>query len=159
MLLAPAAAQANPPGCAAPSLTGGEWRSYGGDLANSRNQHDEKVISAADVPTLQSAWVFSSVANGGAGDFTGTPIVADGCMYVATTRGWVFAANADTGKVVWKAQLPYGGGVNCSAAVADRLLPLAKAKKRAKKRKTHKRKRRARKSAVQRKAGTVFFNV
>jgi outer membrane protein assembly factor BamB len=175
-LLAPAAAHANPPGCAAPSLTGGEWRTYGGDLANTRNQHDEKVISAADVTTLQSAWVFSSVANGGAGDFTGTPAVADGCMYVASTRGWVFAVNADNGKLVWKAQLPYGGGVNSSVAVADRLLPVAKAKKRAKrckrgsvrkgkrcvkaKRKRHARKRRrARKSAAQPKAGTVFVNV
>jgi polyvinyl alcohol dehydrogenase (cytochrome) len=166
-LLAPAAAQANPPGCAAPSLTGGEWRSYGGDLANSRNQHDEKVISAADVPTLQSSWVFSSVANGGAGDFTGTPIVADGCMYIASTRGWVFAVNADSGKLVWKAQLPYGGGVNSSVAVADRLLPVSKAKKKTKKRKhrSHRRKKRSRKkrkarrSVAPKRAGTVFVNV
>jgi outer membrane protein assembly factor BamB len=157
-------------------MTGGEWRTYGGDLSNTRNQHDEKVISAADVPTLQSAWVFSSVANGGAGDFTGTPAVADGCMYVASTRGWVFAVSADNGKLVWKAQLPYGGGVNSSVAVADRLLPATKAKKRAKrcrrglvrkgkrcvktKRKRHaKRRRRARKSAAPQKAGTVFVNV
>jgi polyvinyl alcohol dehydrogenase (cytochrome) len=169
-LLAPAAAQANPPGCAGPSLTGGEWRSYGGDLANSRNQHAEKVISAADVPTLQSAWVFSSVENGGAGDFTGTPVVADGCVYVASTRGWVFAMNADTGKLVWKAQLPYGGNVNSSVAVADRLLPVSKAKKkkarkrkahkrRHHKRKAHKRRRKARRSAAPPKAGTVFVNV
>jgi outer membrane protein assembly factor BamB len=171
-LFAPAAAHANPPGCAGPSLTGGDWRSYGGDLANSRNQHDEKVISAADVTTLQSAWVFSSVENGGGGDFTGTPVVADGCMYVASTRGWVFAVNADTGKLVWKAQLPYGGGVNSSVAVADRLLPVAKAHKRARRCKrghvrkgkrcvkARKRKRRARKSAAsQPKAGTVFVNV
>jgi outer membrane protein assembly factor BamB len=174
-LLAPAAAHANPPGCGGPSLTGGEWRSYGGDLANTRNQQSEKVISAADVPTLQSSWVFSSVENGGAGDFTGTPVVADGCMYIASTRGWVFAVNADTGKLVWKAQLPYGGGVNSSVAVADRLLPVAKArakKKRAKRCKrgyvrkgkrcvkARKRKRkRARKSAAAPKAGTVFVNV
>jgi polyvinyl alcohol dehydrogenase (cytochrome) len=173
-LLAPAAAHANPPGCAGPSLTGGDWRSYGGDLANTRNQHDEKVISAADVTTLQSAWVFSSVENGGSGDFTGTPAVADGCMYVASTRGWVFAVNADTGKLVWKAQLPYGGTVNSSVAVADRLLPVSKAKKKRAKRcrrgharkgkrcvkarkRTHKRK--ARKSAAAPKAGTVFVNV
>jgi polyvinyl alcohol dehydrogenase (cytochrome) len=164
-LLAPAAARANPPGCAGPSLTGGDWRSYGGDLANSRNQHAERVISAADVPTLQSSWVFSSVAGGGAGDFTGTPIVADGCMYIASTRGWVFAVNADTGKLVWKAQLPYGGGVNSSVAVADRLLPVQKAKKKAKKRAKkreahkHRRKRKARKSAAAPTAGTVFVNV
>jgi polyvinyl alcohol dehydrogenase (cytochrome) len=172
-LLAPSAAQAagTPPGCAGPSLTGGEWHTYGGDLANSRNQHDEKVISASDVPTLQSSWVFSSVKNGGAGDFTGTPIVADGCMYIGSTRGWVFAVNADTGKLVWKAQLPYGGGVNSSVAVAERVLPAPRAKKKSKVRKhkarSHKRKRKARaKRRMVRKraparptAGTVFVNV
>jgi polyvinyl alcohol dehydrogenase (cytochrome) len=165
-LAVPGAAHASPPGCAAPSLTGGEWRSYGGDLSNSRNQHAEKVISAADVPTLQSAWVFSSVANGGAGDFTGTPIVADGCMYIASTRGWVFAVNADSGKLVWKAQLPFGGGVNSSVMVADRVLPAVKAKKKPKKRKhrAHRRKKRhhkrtARKSAAPKKAGTVYIAV
>src|SRR4051794_22873940 len=167
------------PGCAAPSATGGEWRTFGGDLSNTRNQHDEKVISAADVPSLTSAWVFSSVANGGAGDFTGTPIVADGCMYIASTRGWVFAVNADTGKLVWKAQLPHGGGVNSSVAVADRRLPAtAKVKKRAKRcrrgyvrkgkrcAKAHKRRSkrhgrtRARKAAAAPKtAGTVYVSV
>src|SRR3954454_24891042 len=165
------AAAADMPGCAARSMTGGEWRTFGGDLSNTRNQHDEKVISAADVPSLTSAWVFSSVSNGGAGDFTGTPIVADGCMYVASTRGWVFAVNADTGKLVWKAQLPHGGGVNSSVAVADRVLPAAKAKKKRAKRcrrgyvrkgkrcvkaRKRARKRKARKSAARVKAGTVY---
>jgi outer membrane protein assembly factor BamB len=182
-LLAPAAAagQGTPPGCAPPSLTGGDWRSYGRDFANSRNQQDEKVISAADVPTLHSAWVFSSVENGGAGDFTGTPIVADGCMYIGSTRGWVFAVNADTGKLVWKAQLPYGGGINSSLAAADRLLPAqrVKAKKKRAKRcrrgyvrkrgrcvKARKRavaKRRTRRKALRaaapRTAGTIYVNV
>ena len=116
-------AGANPPGCAPSLSTGGEWRTYGADLSNTRNQTHEQVISGADAPLLHSAWVFSSVANGGAGDFTGTPIVADGCTYIASTRGWVFAINADTGKLVWKAQLPYGGGVNSTAAIADRVLP------------------------------------
>jgi polyvinyl alcohol dehydrogenase (cytochrome) len=116
-------AAATPPGCGPPVATGGEWRTYGADLSNTRNQVHEQVISAADAPLLTPAWVFSSVSNGGSGDFTGTPVVADGCMYVASTRGWVFAVNADTGKLVWKTQLPFGGGVNSSVAVADRTLP------------------------------------
>src|SRR5207302_8822546 len=120
-----APAVANPPGRAPSPPMGGEWRSYGADLSNTRNQTHEQVLSAADAPLLTSAWVFSSVANGGAGDFTGTPIVADGCAYIASTRGWVFALNADTGKLVWKAKLPYGGGVNGSVAVAQRTLPAA----------------------------------
>ncbi|MEA2492994.1 MAG: hypothetical protein QOJ29_905, partial [Thermoleophilaceae bacterium] len=174
LLAAPAAAQAagTPPGCGPASLTGGEWRTYGGDLSNSRNQHDEKVISAADVPSLTSAWVFSSVANGGAGDFTGTPIVADGCMYIASTRGWVFAVNADSGKLVWKTKVPYGGGVNSSVAVAERTLPVAKVKSVKKKKSAKKGKRRkhakkrtkkktakAHRSAAPKTAGTIYLAV
>lgn len=108
------------PGCATSESSGGEWRTYGRDLANSRTQFHEKTIAAADVPRLAAAWTFSTVANGGAGDITGTPVVADGCMYVATTRGWVFAVNADTGKMVWRAQVPYGGAVNSTVGLADR---------------------------------------
>jgi outer membrane protein assembly factor BamB len=100
-------------------------------------------------------------------------------MYIASTRGWVFAVNADTGKLVWKAQLPHGGGVNSSVAVADRRLPAtAKVKKRAKrcrrgyvrngkrcakarKRRSKRRSRaRARKTAAAPKtAGTVYVSV
>src|SRR4051812_37431639 len=98
---APDARAADPlPGCGPTAVPGGEWRTYGRDLANSRSQPNEKAITAADAPALAAAWTFSTVANGGAGDITGTPLVADGCMYVATTRGWVFAVNADTGKLV-----------------------------------------------------------
>src|SRR5205085_9065355 len=122
--------------CAPPSLTGGDWPMYGHDYSNTRDQSNEKVISAADVPTLTSAWVFSSVANGGAGDFTGTPVVADGCVYFASTRGWAFAVNADTGKLVWKTKVPYGGGVNSSVAVAERTLPSVRVKE---KRRSHRR--------------------
>jgi outer membrane protein assembly factor BamB/plastocyanin len=172
LFAAPAAAQAGAPmpGCAGASLTGGEWRTYGGDLSNTRNQHAEKVISAADVPSLTSAWVFSSVSNGGAGDFTGTPIVADGCMYIASTRGWVFAVNADTGKLVWKAKVPFGGGVNSTVGLGERKLPVAAKKKAKKKRSKHrskrkskakarKKRRRARKSAAAPTAGTLYVAV
>jgi polyvinyl alcohol dehydrogenase (cytochrome) len=121
-----ASAAANPPGCAAPLPTGGEWRSYGGDLSNTRDQSHEKVLSASDAPLLATAWTFSTAAHGATGDFTGTPIAADGCVYAASTRGWVFAINADTGKLVWKTPLPLGGGVNGSVAVAQRALSASK---------------------------------
>ena len=118
---APVAHASKPlPGCAPTGVPGGEWRSYGGDYANSRTQFHETVISEADVPTLSPAWTFSTKSVGAEGDFTGTPVIADGCMYVASTRGWVFAVNADTGKLVWKRKVPYGGQVNGSAGVATR---------------------------------------
>ncbi len=148
-LFSAAPAAANPPGCGPSLRTGGEWRTYGADLSNSRNQVHEKVLSAADAPLLATAWVFSTAANGAAGDFTGTPIVADGCVYAASTRGWVFAINADTGKLVWKAPLPLGGGVNGSVAIADRVLPSAK---------SHRRRHRRGKNRP-RTAGTVYVAV
>ena len=46
-----------------------------------------------------------------------TPIVADGCIYVAGTGGMAFALNADTGEVVWESKLK--GGVNSTVAVED----------------------------------------
>src|SRR5438094_7658228 len=64
-------------GCAPVGVTGGEWPTYGHDLSNTRHQDRERAIAPADVPTLAPAWTFSSTGAGGAGDFTGTPAVAD----------------------------------------------------------------------------------
>lgn len=116
---APASA-AEMPGCADPDVQGGEWRSFGGDLSNTRTQPREKTIAPADVPLLTPAFTFSTSDADVEGDFTGTPIVADGCIYVATNRGWALAINADDGKLVWKTKFPQGGSANNSVAVADR---------------------------------------
>ena len=114
---APSAAQAAA-SCAEASVQGGDWPTYGHDASNTRSQPAERVISPADVPLLAPAWTFSTAKAGGEGDITGTPVITDGCAYVATNRGWVFALNADTGKVVWKSKIPYGGGVSGSVGVA-----------------------------------------
>jgi outer membrane protein assembly factor BamB/plastocyanin len=115
-------------GCALVGVTGGEWRSYGHDLSNTRHQDRERAISPADVPTLAPAWTFSSTQAGGVGDFTGTPTVADGCVFVGSNGGWVFALNADTGALVWKTEVPRGGLVNGSLTVTDGAVYLAVSK-------------------------------
>jgi outer membrane protein assembly factor BamB len=117
---APSAGAAAMPGCASSDKPGGEWRTFGHDSSNTRFQNQEKVISAADAPLLSPAWSFSTTDAGGEGDITGTPIVADGCVYVATNRGWVFALNADEGKLVWKSKLPKGGAANGTVGIAKR---------------------------------------
>lgn len=104
-------------GCAKADHPGGEWRSYGHDLANSRHQESEQVIDKGNVPTMAPAWVVSTEGLGGTGDITGTPVVADGCVYFASNRGWVYALNADTGDLVWRQGRP--GMVNGSVAVED----------------------------------------
>jgi polyvinyl alcohol dehydrogenase (cytochrome) len=114
------AAAAPLPGCAEADVPGGEWRSFGHDASNTRTQPREKSIAPADVPLLTPAWTFSGPKEGVEGDFTGTPIVADGCVYAATNRGWALALNADTGKLVWKTKFPEGGTANNSVGLADR---------------------------------------
>ena len=105
-------------GCAPAKHVGGEWRSYGHDAANSRSQPAEKTIGAVEAALLSPAWTFSASDAGGSGDFTGTPTIADGCLYMGSNNGWVFAANADTGKKVWATDLKEGG-INSSVTVQD----------------------------------------
>ena len=104
-------------GCGPVGVTGGEWRTYGHDLANTRNQDHERAISDQDAATLAPAWTFSSSGAGGSGDFTGTPTVADGCVFAGSNGGWVYAVNADTGALLWKRQVPNGGLINASVTV------------------------------------------
>lgn len=94
------------PGCgpaAASGPGGGDWRTYGQDLSNTRYQEHEKTIGPSEASTLGPTWSFSANANGNrGGDFAGHPLVADGCAYIGTIGGTMWALNADTGKVVWK---------------------------------------------------------
>ena len=112
-----AAGSVDVPGCARVRHPGGEWRSFGHDTSNTRNQTSERKIDTVAAATLRPAWSFSASAAGGAGDFTGTPIIADGCLFVASNDGWVFAANADSGKKVWAKKVP-GGGINSTVTVS-----------------------------------------
>ena len=85
---------------------GGEWRWYGHDYSNSRSQPEETVIGTDNVRDLAPAWVFAAsdaVADGGG--FSNTPVVADGCVYLASNTGWVFSLNADTGESLWSTKL------------------------------------------------------
>ena len=113
-MLAPAADSAAAATCAPAKHAGGDWPMYGHDYRNSRFQDKEYRIGTLQVPTLQPAWAFST---DGKGDFSGTPIVTDGCVYVGTNDGWAFALNADTGKQVWATRVSKQGGINSSAGV------------------------------------------
>ncbi|MDQ1694746.1 MAG: hypothetical protein QOJ03_99 [Frankiaceae bacterium] len=106
--------------CAPRHHAGGEWRSYGHDLANTRSQPAEHTISRTTAPTLHKAFAVSAADGGGDGDFTGTPIVADGCLFLASTTGWVFAVNADTGQKVWATHVDKdGAGITSSPYVGE----------------------------------------
>ena len=99
--------------CAKADHPGGDWRTYGHDLSNTRTQSREKKIDPSNAATLEPKWVFDTTSQSGVldgGGFQNTPTVADGCTYVATSTGWVFALNADTGERVWGTQLIGQGG-------------------------------------------------
>lgn len=92
--------------CADPNARPGEWRMYGHDLSNSRNQPEEDVINASTVGNIAASWTFNAEDVNqagilGGGSFQNTPVIADGCVYLASSTGVVFALNADTGKRVW----------------------------------------------------------
>lgn len=95
--------------CAPTKHAGGDWPMYGHDFANTRTQPAEKTIGPVQAATLKKSFSVSASQAGGDGDFTGTPVVADGCLFMASTTGWVFAVNADTGQKVWATQVDKGG--------------------------------------------------
>jgi polyvinyl alcohol dehydrogenase (cytochrome) len=105
--------------CAPVKHAGGDWPSYGHDLSNTRTQPDEKTIGPVEAALLAPAWSFSASSAGGSGDFTGTPTIVDGCMFIASNDGWVFSANADTGAKVWATHVSNEGGITSSVTVQD----------------------------------------
>lgn len=117
--LAGAAEPTPPPGCAPVQHAGGDWPVGGHDASNTRSQPLETTLTPTRVPTLSPAWSFDARRGGGSGDFTGTPLVVDGCVYLASTAGSVFALNADTGAMVWATKLPAGSRVYGSVAIED----------------------------------------
>jgi outer membrane protein assembly factor BamB len=81
---------------------------YGHDLANSRVQTDEVSLSPLRAATLAPVWRYDmgeSTKVLGFVALNGTPIVADGCVFIGDQSGKVVALNADTGAVVWQHRL------------------------------------------------------
>jgi polyvinyl alcohol dehydrogenase (cytochrome) len=123
---ATAGAQAAPnpfdlvPHAAPAPLGAGEWPLYGHDIENSRNGGQ-----AGPTPTqalnLRPVWKVQSTD----GDFTGTPVEADGVVAAVSGGGTVFAVDASTGKVRWTHDL--NQPANGSVAIAGGLVfvPLA----------------------------------
>ena len=103
--------------CAPADHAGGEWRSYGQDLTNARNQSSETEIGPDTVASLSTTYAFSVSRNAGAGAINSTPVVADGCLFVGTSLGSVFAANADTGETVWSTRLTRVEGLPAGANI------------------------------------------
>src|SRR4249920_2778751 len=78
----------------------GEWRSYGGDLANTRYSPLDQ-INAGNFKNLEVAWRFKTDNLGPRPEFNleSTPLMANGVLYsTAGSRRAVVALNAETGE-------------------------------------------------------------
>src|SRR2546425_5546539 len=81
---------------AAPPAASADWPLYGHDRANSRSAGRDGP-SLGQVKSLQKTWTFNS-SNG---DFTGTPVVADGTLVAGANLRPIFAPDAGTRKLRW----------------------------------------------------------
>jgi polyvinyl alcohol dehydrogenase (cytochrome) len=93
---------------AAPALA--SWPMYGHDIRNSRDGGTEGP-TRAQAPATAEKWRFDSPT----GDFTGTPVVANGVVVAGDYSGTVYALDAITGKLRWKKKLD--GQINGSSAI------------------------------------------
>jgi len=96
-------------GCAAAALYGqtgaknGEWRTYGGDLGNTRYAPLDQ-INASNFNKLEIAWRFNTANLGPTPEFNleATPLMAKGIVYsVVGSRRDVVALDAATGELLW----------------------------------------------------------
>src|SRR5665213_1009069 len=86
--------------------TGGEWRTYGGDLGNTRYAPLDQ-ITRDNFNKLEVAWRFKADALGPALEYNweSTPLMVGGVVYVtAGTRRAVVALDAATGEMLWMHQ-------------------------------------------------------
>src|SRR5579862_8346482 len=81
----------------------GEWRTYGGDLGNTRYSPLDQ-INASNFNKLEVAWRFRTDNLGPTpeNNLEGTPLMARGVLYAtAGTRRAVVALNAANGELLW----------------------------------------------------------
>jgi quinoprotein glucose dehydrogenase len=88
----------------------GEWKTYGGDLGNTRYSPLDQ-INAANFSKLEVAWRFKTDSLGPTREYTfeSTPLMVDGIVYsTAGSRRAVVALDAGTGELLWIHRLDEG---------------------------------------------------
>src|SRR5579863_6772784 len=91
------------PSSAQTGAKNGEWRTYGGDLGNTRYSPLDQ-INAANFNKLQIAWRFNTASLGPRAEYNleATPLMVGGVIYtVAGSRRDVVALDAITGEMQW----------------------------------------------------------
>ena len=98
------------PASAQHGTTGGEWRTWAGDLGATRYAPLDQ-IDADNFADLEVAWRFNTDNFGPGPDFNlqSTPLMADGVLYsTAGSRRSVVAIDAGTGELLWMYRLDEG---------------------------------------------------
>ena len=88
-----------------------DWPMYGHDLANSRDGGAAGPSLTQVGSITQPTWTFKAST----GDFTGTPVLANGVLVAGNNGGFVYAIDAVSGKMLWSKNV--GQPINGSAAI------------------------------------------
>ncbi len=100
-----------------------DWSLPNGDLASTRSLVSSG-IDRGNVAKLHVAWRFRLRATpGDSGDFTATPVVAGGVVYLQDMSSTVFALDEQTGRMLWRHRFFYGAspGPNGVAVASARV--------------------------------------
>jgi outer membrane protein assembly factor BamB len=89
------------------------WGDFGFDPANTRWNTFENTLNTSNVSGLTLKWSAAADKN-----FRGTPVYANGIVYIATNTGMLEAYNATTGTLKWKFNSGTGFN-NLSAPLVD----------------------------------------
>ncbi len=96
----------------------GDWANFGYDLQDTRVNPVETTISLANVSTLRQKWAASTLVT--PYKILGSPVVANGVVYVGTIQGYVLAYNITNGALLW--QFSASAPIYGSPTVANGLL-------------------------------------
>jgi outer membrane protein assembly factor BamB len=96
------AQSARSPASVATPFSYDDWTTYAHDAQRTGYERQYTGMSTRTVPNLQLAWRVKVAKNG----FVAGPLVYDGLVIVAGSRGGVYALNALNGRTVWEMKLP-----------------------------------------------------
>ena len=99
-----------------PYSSPGRWLHYTGDYRGYRHSPID-TLSPASVGDLRVAWSFGS---GTDAQFSVSPIVYDGVMYVTSSHNRIFALDARTGEILWRYDHQLPGDLRFCCGPANR---------------------------------------
>src|SRR3954452_24586804 len=88
------------------ATAGGEWPSYGHDVANTRTQPEPSGFGPSAVAQIKPSWVFSTSSTGDGTGFNTTPVTYGGCVFIGSFGGVAYALERKTGRLCRQRHAP-----------------------------------------------------